>query len=326
MKNMFKSFRKIMKQVNKSMKKAFKLYDKSSIWLKIFIITALVLLLLKRYNEFNGDTRQEGFTQMKSYVIKENNNLYDDFYVKHYDEYAYTKEKTNFEFNEICYTSKPNKKTSSILDVGCGTGNLVNKFVKKGYKVKGIDKSKSMIKKAKSKHPNCNFNVENALTSINHSPNSYTHILCTYFTIYYMKNKLQFFRNAFTWLKPKGTLTLHLVNRDKFSPIVDAAEVLLMVDPQKYAKKRITQSFIKFRDYSYKADFKLQKHKNMAVFDEKFKSDKSGHVRQNQHTMYMEKQKDILAMAKSVGFILQGKIDMKGCGFKYQYLYVLKKP
>ena len=40
----------------------------------------------------------------------------------------------------------------------------------------------------------------------------------------------------------------------------------------------------------------------------------------------METQKHILSLATNVGFILQGKIDMKGCGFKYQYLYVLKKP
>lgn len=322
---MFKSFRKIMKEVNRNVKKLLKMYDGSSIWLKIFFMTALVLILLKRYNEFNGDSRVEGFTQMKSYILKENDNLYDDFYVKHYDSYAYGSGKTDFEFDEICHTSKPNKKKSKILDVGCGTGNLVNKFVKKGYKVRGVDKSKSMIKKAKSKHPNCNFKVDDALDSITHEPNSYTHVLCTYFTIYYMKDKLKFFRNAYTWLKPKGTLTLHLVNRDKFSPIIDAAEMLLMVDPQKYAKKRITQSFLKFNDYSYKADFKLQKHKNTAVFEEKFKSDKSGNVRANQHTMYMERQKEILALAKSVGFILQGKIDMKACGFKHQYLYVLKK-
>ena len=32
-------------------------------------------------------------------------NLYDDFYVKHYDMFAYGNEKTKFEFNEICYTS-----------------------------------------------------------------------------------------------------------------------------------------------------------------------------------------------------------------------------
>jgi hypothetical protein len=40
----------------------------------------------------------------------------------------------------------------------------------------------------------------------------------------------------------------------------------------------------------------------------------------------MEKQKDILALAKSVGFILEGKIDMTKCAYEYQYLYVLKKP
>ena len=40
----------------------------------------------------------------------------------------------------------------------------------------------------------------------------------------------------------------------------------------------------------------------------------------------MEKQKDILALAKSVGFILEGKIDMKSCAYEHQYLYVLRKP
>ena len=43
MKNVFKNFRKIMKQLNKSMKKTFKLYDKSSVWLKIFIITPNIM-------------------------------------------------------------------------------------------------------------------------------------------------------------------------------------------------------------------------------------------------------------------------------------------
>ena len=326
MKKVTKNLNRFLNMGNKNMKKLFKMYNKSSFWLKSFVIISLVLLLLNRYNEFNGDTRMEGFSQMKPYILKDNKNLYDDFYVKHYDKYAYGKNKTEYEFNEICHTTKPNKKTSDILDIGCGTGDLVKKFVNKGYKIKGVDKSSAMIKAAKGKHPNCKFNVEDSLKSVNHKPNSYTHILCTYFTIYYMKNKLQFFRNAFTWLKPRGTVTLHLVNRDKFSPVVDAAELLLLVDPQKHTKKRITKSVVKFKNYSYKADFQLQKHKNLAIFDEKFKNDKSGNVRQNKHTMYMEKQKDILALAKSVGFILQGRIDMKGCGFRNQFLYILKKP
>ena len=37
---------------------------------------------------------------------------------------------------------------------------------------------------------------------------------------------MTFFKNAYDWLKKDGTLTLHLVNRDKFNPIVNAADIL----------------------------------------------------------------------------------------------------
>lgn len=319
-----KKINKLLKRAGKMFKSVMKKYDKSSIWVKLFIIIAIVLLFLKRYNRLHPV--QEGFTQMQQYVLKENDELYDDFYVKYYDQIVYDKLKTDYEFSEICHTTKPDKKNSNILDIGCGTGDLVKKFVKKGYKVKGVDKSDSMVEKAKSKYPECDFVKKDALNSMNHEPNSFTHILCTYFTIYYIQDKLQFFQNAFTWLKPRGTLTLHLVNRDKFNPIVNTADVLMMVSPQKYAKDRITNSIIKFKNFEYKADFKLQKHKNTAVFDETFKSNKSGNVRQNKHTLFMEKQKDILGLAKSVGFILDGKIDMKNCHYDHQYLYILRKP
>jgi hypothetical protein len=39
----------------------------------------------------------------------------------------------------------------------------------------------------------------------------------------------------------------------------------------------------------------------------------------------MDTQKNILGLAKSAGFILQGKIDMVKCNYQYQYLYILKK-
>jgi len=319
-----KNIKKIFKLIEKHSKTLLKKFNKSSMWVKLFIIMALILLLINKYNINNPTV--EGFSQMKPFEVKKNDDLYDDFYVGYYDEIIRDGYKTDFEFREICHTTKPNKKKSKILDIGCGTGNLVKKFVKKGYKIKGIDKSSSMVKKANKKNPGCDIVKKDALNSMNHPENSFTHILCTYFTIYYMKDKLKFFKNSYRWLKPDGTLTLHLVNRDKFNPIVNASDVLTLVSPQKYAKKRITNSIIKFKNFQYKADFKLQKHKNQAIFEETFKSDKSGNVRQNEHTLYMEKQKDILSLAKSVGFILQGKIDMKACSYEYQYLYVLRKP
>ncbi len=323
MKFQIKSLNKFCNQITKLFISLAKKYDKSSTWLKAVVLLALLFIFIHRYNEVNPVV--EGFTQMKKYELKENDQLYDEFYAKYYDKIINDAYKTKYEFNEICYTSKIDKN-SEILDIGCGTGDLVKKFVKKGYKIKGIDKSKSMVKKAKSKHPECEFLQKDALNSMNHPPNSFTNILCTYFTIYYIKNKEQFFRNAYTWLKANGTLTLHLVNRDKFNPIVNAADILLNVSPQKYAKQRITNSFVKFKNFKYKADFKLHKHKNQAVFDEIFKDDKSGHVRQNKHTFYMETQKEILALAKQAGFILEGKINMDGCSYEHQYLYVLKKP
>ena len=40
----------------------------------------------------------------------------------------------------------------------------------------------------------------------------------------------------------------------------------------------------------------------------------------------MEDQKTILGMAKKVGFLLQGRIDMVNCAYEYQYIYILQKP
>ena len=70
---------------------------------------------------------------------------------------------------------------------------------------------------------------------------------------------MQFFQNCINWLRPGGYLVLHLVNRDKFDPILNTADPLQFVSAQKYAKKRITKSLIKFKDFNYKALFNLKR-------------------------------------------------------------------
>ena len=42
--------------------------------------------------------------------------------------------------------------------------------------------------------------------------------------------------------------------------------------------------------------------------------------------MYMPTQRHILSIAKELGFILKGKIDLVPVQYEYQYLYVLYKP
>ena len=44
-----------------------------------------------------------------------------------------------------------------------------------------------------------------------------------------------------------------------------------------------------------------------------------------EHVLYMNTQKEILSIAKNIGFILHSKIDMVKCHNENQYLYVLKK-
>jgi hypothetical protein len=133
-------------------------------------------------------------------------------------------------------------------------------------------------------------------------------------------------KNCYDWLRPGGYFVLHLVNRNKFDPILNSADPLQIVSAQKYAKKRITNSLIKFKDFQYRGDFKLNKEDNIATFEEIFKDDKTKHIRQNVHTMYMPTQRHILSIAKEMGFILKGKIDLVPVQYEYQYLYILYKP
>jgi len=50
-----------------------------------------------------------------------------------------------------------------ILDVGCGTGDLMNSLVHLGVSVLGVDLSEAMIVKAKEKYPELNFAVRDVL-------------------------------------------------------------------------------------------------------------------------------------------------------------------
>ena len=96
--------------------------------------------------------------------------------------------------------------------------------------------------------------------------------------------------------------------------------------PQNHAKKRITTTNLVFDKFKYKADFKQGKNSDISTFLETFDNKDTGKIRQNEHTLYMPTQKSILAIAKDIGFILQGKIDMVSVEYEYQYLYILQKP
>jgi SAM-dependent methyltransferase len=319
--------------MNSVIKSITNIYGKLSNFGKILLFIAIMLILVVffRYADQELKNRKEGYTpgqldtvQTDKFLFVRDEEVYDKFYSKIYDLLVFNSMKNEFEITSIISNTKPTSK-SIILDVGSGTGHHVASLSSKGYNVIGIDKSEAMIKEAKERFPNLSFELGDVLNSELFLYNSFTHILCLYFTIYFIKDKRKFFSNCMDWLKHGGTLIIHLVDREKFDPILPSGNPLFIVSPQKYAKKRITHTKITFNEFVYEADFNLNENTNIASFDEKFKFD-DGKVRKQTQTLYMEPTEDILSMAQEAGFIVQGKASMVKCAYEHQYLYILVKP
>ena len=293
----------------------------------------LLILSISLIIVFVFKPNQEGFVdEKKEFIKKSGSDVFDKFYVEIYDDLVHSDVKNKYEVDLIQPTSD---KNGVILDIGSGTGHHVNLLNKNNNTVIGIDKSPDMIKMAKQNYPESNFKQADALNSLEFSANTFTHISCLYFTIYYIKDKRLFFENCFNWLMPQGVLVLHLVNMKKFDPILPAASPFAVVSPQSYAPERITESFIKFNTLDYKSNFKLDNNINTntillkapnAIFKEIFKFNDTKKVRINEHQLYMSSQKSILGLARDAGFILQSQEEMINIQYENNYLYTLRKP
>lgn len=304
------------------LQKLTRFFKKTTRWSKTLICLGFLLLVLMIINQ--NTSIKEGFSQRRKYVLKKNDKIFDDFYVPVYDQLMNNKVKNLFEVKEIARTTKFNKH-SVLLDIGSGLGHHVGLFNKLGgEKCIGLDKSPAMISASQYKYNDSEFKLGDVMDFMNFDAQSFTHITCLYFTIYYIKDKTRFFKNCYEWLLPRGYMALHLVNRNKFDPIIEAGNPLHLVSPQRYAKKRITNSVVKFNNFDYKSNFKLGG--DNGTFEEYFKDKKTQKVRHNKHQLFMETQRQILSLARQAGFILKGKIDMVGCQYEYQYIYILSKP
>ena len=305
------------------MKSLMKFYKKISTVGKVLLFVALLLILVVFFNspEFNI---KEGYEQNDTFLFKKGPEIYDGFYATIYDQLVFNNLKDDYEITQIVNRTTPTS-ASVILDVGSGTGHHVAKMAEMGLNAVGIDNSQAMVKQAKENYPQYDFQLGSALDINQYKNNSFTHILCLYFTIYYFENKETFFNNCMEWLMPGGYLILHLVDREKFDPILPPGNPLYIVSPQKYAKERITHTKITFNNFVYTSNFNLEANKDVATFEEKFKFN-DGKVRKQEHLFYMEDSQDILTKAADAGFIVQGKIDLVSCAYPNQYMYILVKP
>ena len=155
--------------------------------------------------------------------------------------------------------------------------------------------------------------------------NSFTHILCLYYTIYYIDNLNKVFSNFNRWLAPNGMIVLHVVDRDNFDPLLNASSPFPLFSVQKYSKKRLTESKVHFNNFLYKGKFKLDKKNDKAIFSEIFNYKNKPKIRKQKHKLHMPDTSIILEKARNNGFKLVHKIGMIPISYEYNYLYIFKK-
>lgn len=291
-----------------------KILDKSSTWCKVLILFIFIIICFVGYKTIED---KEGFiNQREKFVIKEGGAIYDSFYSKLYDALIFNEIKNEYEVGQIINSTHPTEK-SLILDIGSGTGDHVGTFISKRLKSVGLDTSPAMVSVAREKYPQAEFTVGSALNIMIYPAHTFTHITSLNFTLYYMQNKYAFFRNCYEWLKPGGYLVIHLVDRNKFNPILKNANPYNIMKP--------VTTLIRFDDFRFKSQFNLDDNTNIGTLEETI-TDNENKVRKHIHRLYMPTIRTILNQAKDAGFIVEGKVDLSAVQYDNEYLYILYKP
>ena len=159
---------------------------------------------------------------------------------KVYD-YIFPKNRKQLEFVESIKKISIEEK---ILDIGCATGNLTELLGEKTGNVVGIDLDKELLKEAKDKHPNLNFENMNML-KINEKfeENSFDRVVSFGNTLVHLDSREEveeFFQKVYKTLKFNGFFIVQIINYNRI--IEKNIKNLPTIDNEK----------VKFvRDYEY---------------------------------------------------------------------------
>ena len=282
--------------------------------------------------------QREGFTDAKTDVFLNNDQLYDEFYASIYDQLTQnvrmTQQKVALIVSEWKKTGT-NLETVDLLDAGCGTGVASVAMAKLNVKsVLGVDKSKAMLKRAEEvtvaqsklteeQKKKITFREADLLNPSAIGGGAATHAICLYFTIYYLPDKETFFRNMFLWVKPGGELVVEVVNKYKFDPMLDSASPWVGFSLQKYSKERITESKVAFDKFDYTGKFDLDDPG--AEFRETFRF-KDGAIRRQRHRFTMPSIDEIAKIGQMAGWTYTRYVDLTMIGFEYSYLLFFRHP
>jgi len=280
-------------------------------WLNVIVVFVCILFGLFLYRTL-CPRQKEYFTQKSPFILRQNNEVYDPFYLEYYDDLHATKSYCDADFLFIKESTNPTTQKSTFLDIGCGTGILLQRLKENGFAAVGVDKSKHMEEACRksSLEVKCD---DVLLDPMLYENKTFSHITCTHFTIYEMENKETLLRHCFNWLKCGGFLILHLVDPDSFK------KVLASLYHNSALSTMVTKSNLEYNNFTYRGEFKPG-----SIFSETFTDKFTENVRQNQMTLFMEPKQTILDKAMKCGFVIHG--EMVYTLDPHQFLVVLVKP
>lgn len=310
---------------------------------ELLLLLALTIVLIYFYKSwFKKVVSQEGFQQKEKFILKENAETYDDFYGEIYDTLMLPEERIRYEMDTVLKTIQPDTKYARMLDIGSGTGVLVNYLKEKGFTSYGVDKSKAMVEISKERF-HIDVKCANVEESMVYDRSLFTHIFCMNFTIYEIEDKLQLFKNCYYWLQHNSYLVLHLAEKDSFNTIIPGGKPAGLDSIEQLGEKRVTTTIIDFTDFLYKSEYVPCTNDNgnhngnhngnnndnmkQLIHKETFTDKSTQNIRQNERVLKFDSFDEIINMAIRAGFIAKGYFTMEKGPSRdiHQRIYILER-
>ena len=264
----------------------------------IIIILAIAIILSSSYNR-----NAEGFRDFSNFTLHENTtSIFNKFYAGEYEDLFKSYRNINVEISNILsFTVEADqKKNLKILDLGCGTGQHLKELGKLSFNLVGVDISQDMLDIAKT-----NTETSKLVKGDFHNKQlfklrEFSHILCSFLTIYYSENVEKIFKNANYWLRMGGYFCIHLLGG-------------IPKLPGKF----------KLSNFTYINKW-LKSNENNILEENFLFNDKKTLIR-NKHTLYIKPLGHYINIGKQQGFKVFKKIDLSPNDWGENYILIFKK-
>jgi len=299
-------------------------------WEAIF---SILFLMLGMYAISIWLSSREGFESGESIMLEDPEKYYDATYASIYKALWHPPAGVDYERVSMEQIALDEWAIADVkvLDICSGIAPHACWFANLGVEYLGVDTSGAMIEEARKECPSGKFQKGDVTQGTLFPPKSYSHTLLLGFSIYMFPNAKVVCDNAYLWTRPGGYFIVHMVEPDKFDPLLDLASPFAAFSLQSYSYERQTKSEIFFDLFKYTGTFHKKKNEEDASFDEVLtyydteKSPNKIKYREQKQRLYMPDSESLIETIKSSGFRLKEKVHLISCSKEYQYLVYFTK-